>query len=438
MLRPFLKVAALTAGMILVPSCKKAGSDDGGTRSDGKPGLSEPTSIEAFQRARDLFRVGLNIASPTLPAYASPLILKYTLGGEQKACLLTKDLDNSPVLRMSKKCSFDSSVKEATVRFQNEEKPGMPAATAPLVVAAAIVAPPKCGGENVFTAFNDKVMFDKFSGPVKNLLDGGGQAYLNNATGALLLLVKDEKYLAPGLEACSSAASNLTAATIASYTAEWQAVANHVTQSADMFVNAKNDFYKKHFVGYVANRNKSPDDPFIRPEAAKEAGFPNLAPVLSRFMHSAVPARAAFYPIAYPIVGAETSCVGYAVELIKVQPGDATSIVLRGANVTAFEDKWVYDVNDWDVAVAMGSTGNQRKFAHTLFAVGVFSDQNDADVVLALSPAVRTATVPTDPMVTEVRKLYDCALDSVESSCEVMQPPPGYVPGPTCPRLTAL
>lgn len=445
MLRPFLNVFALAfLSALAFSSCKKASTDDGGTRSSGSIGPVEPISDAQYTRIIERLRLSLRLSNFTMPfppMFTSSLMVSFDKGSEKQACVLDRSQDSGAILEMPIKCSFDHTVKQAVLSYRRAEAPP---ATVPPVPPMQVAIPIATAGnangclEKPINSFDplpflnevDRAKLDPLPDLVKKLLNKGALAFFNRKTATLLIVndLQGKKYLTSGYEICGDQKTipnknALNGIDPNSPAILWKNLENHNANIAAILKEAKTEFLKKYLLTRVKADTSLLDDPLTKSPVEVEGLFGTA-------LRKSVIAGASLYPIIYPVKNdpnrnSELTCTGYAIEIKRLQPNELVGF--RGISPQALS---AFDPSGWAITVSMDPSDNRLKFAHADMALGYFSDQFGSDAVLAFSPAVFPGKE------NEIAPLvFDC-LDA-STTCGALR---GIeVPDPTaCPRLVVL
>ena len=242
---------------------------------------------------------------------------------------------------------------------------------------------------------------------------------------------KDSKYLSPGLEVCSDRKSGFDGTVVtslpakdASFVQSWKSVLESEGISGQLLADTRHAFFNEMFLPTVGSKNKTVEDPLIRPaEETDDIGRRAVGELLERELRTVVVARANLFPILYPVRGSDQPCIGYGLEIKRFVEGETVGFsILDGSAKDRLGGKKSFEIRDWKISIpGMIGTNNQKKYSHIPFVVGLFANQVESDSAVAMSPA----------------GFLQCSADATEPSCEMMRGADVSGPG-MCPKLTLL
>ena len=435
MLRPIVILSSVIA---LTGSCKKSGAgEENATRADGTGGGgTTQTPEESYAEAYYLLDAGIRAGA--VQGMGSPIVLTFDSVAGPKSCVAQRLRDGSPVLVLSVKCPFDEKVALASINYFVEDKNGQP----PRAMKVNIAAPQGdqvCAGPNEFKAIEASKVANLVPG-LREVAAAGGNSFVNFTTGAAYVAGRDAKFLAPGLESCSDRKSGFDGAVVsapppkdAAFILAWKGVMEYEGISRKFLGDTRNAFFYELFLPSVGSKNKTVDDPLIRPaDEGEDNAKRAVEELLSRELKTSVVARGSLFPISYPVRGTDQSCLGFGLEVKKLIDAESVGFVLvDGGGKDRAGGKKAFEIRDWKMTLSgVSATTHQKTYAHLPFVVGLFANQLESDSAVSLSPAVR-ATPEAVPGVLE------CIADPAEPTCEVMRG--AEVAGPTaCPKLILL
>lgn len=426
MLRPILICS------LLVPvsaTCKRASTgDNSGVRAEG-PGNTGTMQVAKQSYAEAFYLLDAGVRAGVAQGMGAPVILTFETPAGPKSCTAQRLRPGSPVLMVSLKCPFDEKVTQASLLISLEEKGGQPARAVKINIASA-TGDQLCGGQNEFKAIDPAKVSQLLPG-LREIPAASGTGYVNPNTAVAYVAGKDSKYLSPGLEVCSDRKSGFDGAVVtnlpakdASFVQAWKSVQDSDGISAQLLLDTRNAFFNEMFLPTVGSKNKTVEDPLIRPaEETDDIGKRAVGELLERELRTVVVAHANLYPILYPVRGSDQSCIGYGLEIKRFADGETVGFsILDGSAKDRLGGKKSFEIRDWKITVpGLIGTTNQKKYSHIPFVVGLFANQVESDSAVAMSPV----------------GLLECTADATESSCEMMRGP--EVAGPAmCPKLTIL